>query len=103
MPLANWQRQRNALRPERRRFSSVGPCVPCAGCGHPRSSHSMVTMYGRCRGGGCSCLAFDPACGCGHLLSAHAFGTPPDHWACAQCICKGFGALQTAEALGRLF
>jgi hypothetical protein len=92
MPLASWQKQRNALRPERRKYPPVPAGTPCALCDHVRSSHSMVIMSGRCHVDGCSCPFFEPTCGCGHVLSAHSWASPPDHWGCAQCVCRGFGA-----------
>ena len=103
MPQASWQRKAKALRPERRKFPPVAAGVPCGLCDDVRSSHSMILMYSRCHAAGCDCLAFDPRCGCGDLLSDHAWDTPPDHWACARCICKGFGARMPAESQGRLF
>ena len=87
-----WQAKRAALKSERRAYPQVGPGAPCGLCDHPRSSHSMVIMHGRCRGQGCACDGYEPICGCSHQLTAHAFDTPPDHWACAICVCKGFGA-----------
>jgi hypothetical protein len=70
----------------------VVAATPCYGCHHPRSSHSEVILTHHCRVDGCDCPAFDPQCGCGHTLILHLFGTPPDHFACAQCACKQFGA-----------
>lgn len=75
--------------------------TPCYVCLHPRSSHSLAILSGRCHVPGCTCAEFMPICGCGHLLCEHEWGTAEAPWACCQCVCKQFGARQ-AEQLGLL-
>ena len=93
MPRQAWQAERAKLRPERARWPAVAPGVPCAPCGHPRSSHSMLIMYAPCRAEGCDCQHYDATCGCGHLLVDHTWGEPRAGWPCGLlgCACRGFG------------
>lgn len=97
-----WQAKAAKLKPKRERFPEVGPGVPCEWCAHPRSSHSMLHMFARCHVDACDCKGFEPVCGCGHILSMHTWGTQPEPWACAGCICRGFGA-KSSEPAATLF
>jgi len=99
----SWQAKRAATRPTREPFPGVGEGVPCEWCEHPRSSHSLVHMFAPCRVTGCGCKVYEPVCGCGHILSMHTWGTQPEPWACAACICRGFGAKQGEVASATLF
>lgn len=77
--------------------------TPCAVCGHVRSSHNKLILRGACKAGGCDCPWFEPKCGCGHLLASHEWGTAPEPWACAQCVCRQFGAVLDVAAALTLF
>lgn len=114
-----WQAKRAATHPPREPKLVITPATPCAVCSHPRSSHSMVIVQGRCharvpcpelktslRTGEdqarvptqeCECEYFTPVCGCGHLYDWHVWSCPPDPWGCAKCPCKQFGAAQEAS------
>lgn len=91
--------KRAATHPPREPKLVITPGTPCAVCSHPRSSHSMVVVQGRCHAGDCPCGYFEPVCGCGHLYSWHVWSCPPDPWGCAQCPCKRFGAAQEASGV----
>ena len=91
MPQTPSQRARNALRQPRLPKLVIGPGAVCAVCGHPRSSHSMLIIFGCCKADGCEDHVFDSFCGCGHLLVDHTWGTAPHPWECAMCACSQFG------------
>jgi len=76
----------------------VPPEATCSGCGHYRSSHSLLVLHASCKAAECRCAHFETRCGCRHVLSDHGWSTPPDPWACASCDCKHFGAISEAEA-----
>ena len=84
-------RARNALRQPRLPKLVIGPGALCAGCDHPRSSHSVLVLSAHCKAEDCTCPVFESFCGCGHLIIDHSHSCPPDPWACARCKCSHFG------------
>lgn len=102
MSSTNWQRERNATRQPHLARLQVGPATPCQACEHVRSSHSLLVLNAPCRVDGCTCPQFDPICGCGHLLTLHQWGTSERPWACSQCVCRHFGAVQEVLTLDQL-
>lgn len=104
MPVADWQVKRNKLRAPHPKLPAIPVSLACAGCAHPRSSHSGITLFAPCRSAGCGCPVYDATCICKHLLSAHMWSTRPTPFACADCECRGYGLVAPeAEIAQSLF